>query len=243
MVTVLPRKRPTPIALPIAIIVSWRGVSRRWRPSSVTFSGSAFFQHESLRLVPLRRWEAPDFGEHLAVGGKRPGLAQIAVLHEGIDRLKDQHRAFPSHARRDRDVAGPGHVLLFADDERSLRPRVLSRAAQDRHDLQGIAGLLDLVGERLKGRARRDRALLHVLHPRPGKVRRLRLRRQPARTNGDGNNQTEPGDPFHEEPPHGTPSCTTKSRAAARRLRSETERCVRCEGTSTGDYEIKSDMR
>src|SRR5438094_6139078 len=124
MVTVLPRKRPTPIALPIAIMVSWRGVSRRCRPSSVTFVASLFLQHEGLHLVSLRR-EAPDFGEHFAVRGERPGLAQIAVLHKGIDRLKDQHLAFPFHARRDRDVAGAGHLLLFADDERSLRRCVL----------------------------------------------------------------------------------------------------------------------
>src|SRR5438874_4556002 len=34
MVTLLPRKRPTPIAPPIAIIESWRELSRRWRSDS-----------------------------------------------------------------------------------------------------------------------------------------------------------------------------------------------------------------
>ena len=35
MVTVLPRNRPTPIALPIAIMVIWRGTSLRRSPSSL----------------------------------------------------------------------------------------------------------------------------------------------------------------------------------------------------------------
>src|SRR5581483_2477123 len=34
MVTLLPRKRPTPIAPPMAIMVSWRELRRRWRSAS-----------------------------------------------------------------------------------------------------------------------------------------------------------------------------------------------------------------
>src|SRR5438093_957690 len=40
IVTVLPRNRPTPIALPMAIIVSCREVRRRCSPSSVTAPGT-----------------------------------------------------------------------------------------------------------------------------------------------------------------------------------------------------------
>src|SRR5579864_5481114 len=34
MVTLLPKNKPTPMAPPIAIIVSWRCPRRRWRPST-----------------------------------------------------------------------------------------------------------------------------------------------------------------------------------------------------------------
>src|SRR6266487_294922 len=41
IVTVLPRNRPTPMALPMAIIVSWRGFRSRCSPSSVAADGGS----------------------------------------------------------------------------------------------------------------------------------------------------------------------------------------------------------
>src|SRR5438034_2154003 len=61
IVTVLPRKRPTPIALPIAIIVSWRDVSCRCSPSSVEVAGTA-------RVLLLKACR---------LGWRRPGGAEL----------------------------------------------------------------------------------------------------------------------------------------------------------------------
>src|SRR5471032_2885375 len=96
IVTVLPRKSPTPMALPMAIMAIWRGTSARFSPSSAGCTGTAAYpdsegqSHFAVFLLDL---------VHRDLLLRRPALdlagrdVELRSVPEALHRAADHHSA------------------------------------------------------------------------------------------------------------------------------------------------------